>query len=455
MAERKKLHKFEQLEEIRDGAMLTRVLKKYLDAKLDDGLTISQAALLHVDAKRGKACKLMIKAKITDGKEIIGEQKYFGGLITSSKYSPEEYYYSITQRHTNVVDPAYGPPSMFVREWGLLLWAYPNDPNLPGLGLFENRETLLARMTERPEVFGLPTDGYKPVSATVKLTKYVPGMRCGAIVAVEGQKDGETLRHELFGKAYSKGGGRDAYKIMRSIWDENIAQNAGLRVVEPFGFDEEYGVVWQSAVDGKPPIKSASRLKCLDEIAQKIGESLAAYHALDMQLPKTMQAAELLEEVEQACSAIEKTFPAYADQVESLRKKLLENPPIDFEKTPIHMSFKLSHILEDDNEMTIIDFDGARMGDPAYDLGRFNAQILRLKAEKKTSSEMAKKTITRFIQGYNEKARKPIAPERIAWSTANHLVASQAFKTVKRKKEKALVGLLALADEALHELAGE
>jgi hypothetical protein len=115
--------------------------------------------------------------------------------------------------------------------------------------------------------------------------------------------------------------------------------------------------------------------------------------------------------------------------------------------TPVHASFKFSHIFAAKKGMTFIDFDGASLGDPGYDVGRFIAHLYKMKAGWKIDPEIAEQTIVKFCEAYNRAAVFPLAPERSNWFAASHLIASQLYKTVKRMDASLMSKLLKIADQ--------
>jgi len=97
---------------------------------------------------------------------------------------------------------------MLIPEWETVLWAFPNDPKLPGLSQLINTDKILAAMQKSPEDFGLKK---APLSLTATQTKYVPGRRCGFIYNIAFDRpNGNSAPAELsvYGKAYQPGEGQ-------------------------------------------------------------------------------------------------------------------------------------------------------------------------------------------------------------------------------------------------------
>jgi aminoglycoside phosphotransferase (APT) family kinase protein len=99
--------------------------------------------------------------------------------------------------------------------------------------------------------------------------------------------------------------------------------------------------------------------------------------------------------------------------------------------TPVHGSFKLSHIFYNGREIAFIDFDGAKQGDPCYDLGRFIAAVYRLQAGATMDAETARRTVENFCAAYHHAAKTVVPQERINWFASAHILTGEIYKTVK------------------------
>jgi aminoglycoside phosphotransferase (APT) family kinase protein len=155
-----------------------------------------------------------------------------------------------------------------------------------------------------------------------------------------------------------------------------------------------------------------------------------------------------IEEEQEAVSAINEAFPDYAKACRAIGQKIsaaaaqLGPGPV----TPIHASFKFSHIFATAKGIAFIDFDGANLGDPGYDLGRFIAHVYRMAAGEKIAPELAEQTVINFCASYNRAALSTVPQKRIDWFAACHLMRSEVYKSVKRMNPRLMSKLLEIAD---------
>ena len=436
-----------QLREIADAKKLTHTLRRRLGPAFASGeLQIEDCTIdqLYYKPREG-ACRILFTATICRANHgAVGQQVFYGKIFRPGK--AQKILDSINHHH--LAQPQFGPPVIHIPEWDTVLWAYPNDPNLAGLHVMADAEAILALAKAAPEKFGLPQ---RPAQVAGEMVKYVPGMRCGAIYRMQLGASTSASAHSpfaVYGKAYRQGEGERAYSIMKQVWESRPRQNGDLVLPQPYSFDSENNILWQEALLGEPFAKIAATIHDLPQVAEEIGRRLAAYHGIHLDLPYEKNLAFQVEEVKTAVAAMNDVFPQYAERCNALGQKLLEASERLGEgaTTPLHVSFKFSHIFSTARGIAFIDFDGARLGDPGYDIGRFVAHLYKMKSDWKIDPDVADRTATNFCASYNQSARTPLSQERINWFTASHLLSSQVYKSIKRMDTGLVNKLLKAAD---------
>jgi len=420
---------FSHLREITDPKFMTGKLQEHLAAA---GLEVESCKTEQMYYRRGRDCKLLLKARLDNKRDATrGEQFYFGRILSDDH--PETPKIQSMIDRMNWVAPQFGPPCIHIAEWQMWLLAYPNDPNLPGLALMANPQKVLAQMQAAPEKFGLGKR--EPVGISAKMTKYIPGMRCGYVYNIAlAEANGAKAAFSFYGKAYKDDEGEAAYGLMKKIWESDNCQQGKFLLPQPYSYDAPAQIMWQEAITGEPFSQIAETISDLPKVAKEIGQRLAAFHNTSLPLPVEMTFDFQVQEVREAIASVKQTFPEYADSCAEIGQNLLEAAtrlgpgPL----TPVHASFKFSHIFQTAPGITFIDFDSANLGDPGYDVGRFIAHLHKMKASWKIDPEIADQTIENFCAGYNDMAAASLTPERIDWFTASHVLGSQVYKSVKR-----------------------
>ncbi len=389
-------------------------------------------------------CRITLRAKIRSRTEPQErEQLYFGKLFPAQNGA--QIYRKIDA--DRLIAPPCGPAVTYIPVWDMIIWAYPNDPDLSGLPILLDNDKVLQLARQSPEKFGLRR---APLALRAKQAKYVPGKRCGFLFTMElPPREGsqQRERHRVFGKVYENEDGERAYSVMKQLWDSPARTTGKLLLPRPYSYDAQNRILWQGVVSGRPLAKYAGSLENLPEICRETGRTLAALHNTPLPLPEQMTFAFQLEELDKAVNAVIQNYARFTARVKTLNEQLqlgarkISNARL----TTVHGSFKMSHIFETDGSIFLIDFDGANRGDPGYDVGRFLSHLLRMKVQNKISAALAETALAHFCEAYNRAARYPMAQERINWFTACHLLSSEMYKTVKRLDTAGANGILAEA----------
>ena len=192
---------------------------KYL-SNSDTGIAkVAGCKINNLYYKPGGDCRVLFTADLQPEQNgENSEQLFFGRVFPSGKARAE--FQSL--KMDKLAAPKFGPPAMYIPEWETVLWAFPNDPKLPGLSMLMDANSVTEAMKAAPESFGMKTP---PAKISARQTKYVPGRRCGFIFEAEFDNNGDAGaagKHPVYGKAYQAGEGEKAYHIMKQIWDKML-----------------------------------------------------------------------------------------------------------------------------------------------------------------------------------------------------------------------------------------
>ena len=329
----------------------------------------------------------------------------------------------------------------------MIVWAYPNDPNLPGLALLADRDAVAELVRRNPLAFGLPAEG-ELRDLRHGVAKYVPGQRCGyRYRALWRDAAGAETEHRFYGKAYQEGLGEPAYEILRQLWESEACTSGRLRIPAPYGFDSEHEVVWQEMLPGASFSKDASALD-LEAWAGLIASSLGSFHATELTLPPGLGLERELEELQLSVRKLCKSYPQYAERCKALGARLTAAVPFleAVPPAPVHGSFKISHVFDAEGRVAFIDFDGAGLGDPTYDVGRFLAHLVVAGLNSKADEESIGACLDRFRDAYGRAVPWGWPSARVHWYTSALLLSSQAYKCVKRMVPDRVEAILCAAE---------
>ena len=419
-----------QLAAIVEPGRLARALGEALAQADPSAPAVLRCDVTKVHYRPGKGCRLVIAARFRSGRGGE-EQLYFGRLGRPSVGHPVDRGQANGHRAA-AATPRFGPPSLHLPGWDLRLWAYPNDPDLPGLPLLADPERVRERFASEPETFGFDR---APRLLRARRAKYVPGKRCGYAYDVSGwSTHARAPERRVYGKCYAGNAAAVAHEAAWRVWHSDAAREGRVRLPRPFACDELTGIVWQEGLAGRPILKERGHAAHLPAIAGEIGTRLAALHGTALSLPREMDHASQLAMLRESLAEARAVLAPAARTACELGEHLLALGA-RFPRLPevtLHGSFRLSHIMETPDGVAFIDLDGANAGDPGVDLGRFLAHLRRLEAQGSIEPAIADATAREFQRGYQAAAPVRVSDERIGWATAVHLVSGGLDKALKR-----------------------
>lgn len=173
-----------------------------------------------------------------------------------------------------------------------------------------------------------------------------------------------------------------------------------LRVPEPLAWFAETRALVTARAEGAPLRKLDPRGSA--EAFMRIGRALAELHAAPLVLGGTKEFADHLAElIRPAPLALAEARPGDAARIRTALARLdaevasWGGTPV----TPIHRDFHLRQLFDDGRHVTVLDWDDAAMGDPAFDVGYFTAYL-----RSHHGDDAAAPGIAAFLDGYGADA---------------------------------------------------
>ncbi len=231
-----------QLEMIRERPLFIAQLQQAIEASQGGGLTVNDIFVTECQHRKGITCRLVMEVEFQTAEGYREWQTYIVRAGRPDNNDLEQQYQAALQNGLSA--PRFGPPVLFWREWHLLLWAYPNDPNLPGLRLLEDAEALSAYIKTHPDRIGLENASVLPLSLKRQKLKVVPGKRGGFLVQLHYRHPaGGEKSHTVYAKLFRKGYGREAYGLLQTIWQHPLRQSGDLQIPRAYAFDDERSIL--------------------------------------------------------------------------------------------------------------------------------------------------------------------------------------------------------------------
>lgn len=238
--------------------------------------------------------------------------------------------------------------------------AAPLDPALPLLG---------AALDPLRAASAFAEAGLAVRVESAQLVRHKPGRRC--LIAYE-LADRTGRRFKAFGKLRAKGADSRVFALQQELWRDGFgpAGWAEVRVPEPLALVPSLGLWLQAAVPGE----AFAVETCPPEQAAK---AITALHGARVRPLKRHLIADELAILETRLEALAQRRPDWTDRLRQLlgfaRQLAAQVQPVALR--PIHRDFYHDHLLCVGPDYHLIDLDLICLGDPAVDIGNFNAHL--------------------------------------------------------------------------------
>lgn len=277
-----------------------------------------------------------------------------------------------------------------VPAWGMKIEVSPLDPRYPQL----------ARLSDPQYVCDLlatvKCGELSPVARDYAITtiRYRPGQRHVLRYAPLAAAKRPTNQGTVFAKLYPDPSGQRFFTIAHQMADWLTAQTPHVTALRPLAYIPEDSTVLYPWANGVPLSQQLHRPnRTVVSYLTQVGAALRALHSapsINSQGAETPSHALVAEvkAIARTCEHMNRLLPSVGETIHAL----LEQAQICYARLPeeaptfIHGDFKADHILiappEGDGaagrslaRLTLIDFDSYALADPAFDIGKFLADL--------------------------------------------------------------------------------
>jgi hypothetical protein len=394
--------------------------------------------------KPGRSARLAYRVKLLDRAHAVKLRHVLHGRMEPTA--------EIVHQHRKTtrrawVAPRYGPAVLFLPELDLLLWGFPNDPKLAGIGPLTQPEEFLTLLRGSPMV-----DTFAPVGCESTAVKYVPGKR----LVMRHRLSNAAGRHLLlYSKTYAHDGGEAIHAVMRALWASSQDDPQAFACPEPVAWLADARTLCLSALPGTAALASMDAETLPAQMA-RAGYGLACMHHSAVRGLVPWSAADEQQNFVKALGMLRRHDPELAPVATRLTALAARGlPAIEvLPPVPIHTAFRHSQLLEYRQRLALVDFDGFRAGHPMCDVGSFVAHLLYLHAKGELSEAATQTAVHAFLDGYERRAAWGLPPRALHWYAAVILTSKHAQKCVKRLKDDLEIKIRHMLDTAERLLDG-
>ena len=289
-----------------------------------------------------------------------------------------------------------GRPRLFP-ETQHAYWFYPYDPTMGGLAAATDPVRMAGLL------LGLQDETAEILSASKRLhidrVRYVPEV--GAILHYTLDSHGAKL--DVYGKVQPGNRGLRTYRIVEGLWEASKLYPGFLNLPRPLGFVEDYGLLLEERVRGKPV--GGNRLSSEFMLTgHAAADALAVIHESGLETDERITIEAELARLDRVAEQFKYVLPAghfmLLDLITHMRDRVRKTMEEDV--LPTHGDMKYDQFMHHNGELTVLDFDYFAMAETSYDLGKYCAYVIPSSPKSWQESVAAEETRIRFLERYME-----------------------------------------------------
>ncbi|MEZ4661178.1 MAG: aminoglycoside phosphotransferase family protein [Caldilineaceae bacterium] len=224
-----------------------------------------------------------------------------------------------------------------------------------------------------------------------------------------------TPPQTLFAKVYADDSRQAFCARNHQIADWLAAASSTVSALRPLAYLPADFTILYAQVDGQP---LSAKLENVGETGadapyHNLAQTGAALHTLHRApasltngLPPLPMDAEL-KAIKRTCEHIAALLPDVWRQIQSILAQAAAMYATLPQEAPtfVHGDFKADHVLAAGDRLTLIDFDSCALADPAYDIGKFIADLVWWDGDVRSAA--CERAVDAFLDGYGLSAHEP------------------------------------------------
>lgn len=307
-------------------------------------------------------------------------------------------------------------------ELNLVVWSFPNDPEMPGLVKAADPAFVQSQVNANLSAWGLGDD-WRCEPITLKRVKYMPGKRCVLryhLRLVDSR--GESRELSFYSKTYHDRASAFHYQVLQNVYDQLRDR---INIPRPLVYLNEACTFWQEPWEGRPLMELLDDLDW-DDLFPRLATVLATFHQSRCQdLPAASNWDDVLDSAQEDALKLGWFFPQYrgrlADALAALLAAKADLTKQEIPVVPIHGAIRLEQIVARRDEVALVDFDATGLGDPLYDVAEFLASLQYLEFSYGFSHRLSR-AAELFTASYQQQVPWALNPQRMAWYSVAFLL---------------------------------
>ncbi len=345
------------------------------------------------------------------------------------------------------VSPRYGEPFIHLPNLDMIVWAFPNDPELFHLPEYIDPE----KVTRYFPYENLPSGIDRPediIKVEAEIIHYRPGVRCTARYHLKWGVPPKPKEMVLFGKTFSHDQGKVLYQRSVALFRETQRDPDSFLIAQPLGYNDPIKTLWQVGLQGEPLVSLIDKTNYC-RFLKKVANGLASFHQSGLLSPVQVTIAGHTMEVKKKIAKLIRAFPRFREPLQSIERSL-EKTATDLLPIPdsiIHADFSVQQLLACGDQIACFDFDEFAMGDPTQDIANFIVDCYF----RSFDPDLIPLMIATFVHAYERKSGLEISTDHLNWYI-QILFITKAYRFYLQQRpriEEEIEAMIALAQKGI------
>jgi hypothetical protein len=411
-----------------DAAKMRAIFQERLPAFAGGTLLIRRCEVLHVRHRAhlrekyrarsflGASYRLEVSDPTThtDGSQIVYAKARLDG---ASRAESEQ------AKAGRLSPPRYGDPVVHLPELDAVVWAFPNDPQLPSLAEVTQPPRLVRHLPPAVLPVALASASCPP-EIEVDVVHYYPERRCTSRYRLRWGtvEHRETLT--LYGKTFRGNTGRRVHRTMTALHHQARVHPDAFAVPRPLAYDDTTATLWQEELPGCPLAAAVDRTEL-----RRVAAGLARLHRGRVAglpvLTIDQHLRSLRDKTEKLAHALPDLAPRLEGLVVDLEATACHLTPVP--DRPIHGDFHIRQLLTLEGALALFDFDECAIADPTQDLATFVVDLNLTGLDRAVAADMS----SVLLDAYRARVDWPVRGDRLRWHLKLQLL-TKAYRSYRR-----------------------
>jgi len=444
--------KLPQLALVTDPVAMAPILAENFHASLAAlDCQIENCAIERIQYRRGRRCRLLYRLNLRHRDGAKKDQWLYGKLVRPGQARRQ---YEDARAAGNLHNGLWQPVTL-LPELEMVVWTFPNDPEMPGLIKAADLSFVQAQINANLAAFGLAEDWRAEPTSFVRV-KYMPGKRCVLRYHVRFQnRAGENHEASFYSKTYSDGRSRFHFQVLQQVYAQ-LAK--AINIPRPVLHLDAANTLWQEPWEGRPLIDNLDATDW-EELFPRLAAGLASFHqsaaaslspvnSLEQAFDSAQEDAQMLGWLLPECHL------RFAEILAKLTvaKEVLAALPAP--ATPIHGAIRLEQFVARDREVALVDFDAAGFGDPLFDVAEFITSLQYLEFTAGFARQRLAQAAELFQASYEKQAGPKLSSPRLGFYAISALLSKMhdSMKNLDTRAMQQFEAILEIVDGWLQDL---